>query len=322
MKKFVSLILLLPYSLNAYNAGILPYAKIKGRFHFLLGKEASGRSKGTWADFGGGGKNSETTEQTAIREFTEETKAAFSQFKNGGRVYPQNRFTEAQAKSDEYIRERIKPRGGITNPGPKKFYTLYLAQVDYLSPEEIMNGPYRHNEKDTFEWVDAQQFLNTLVLKNKFLKDYYNSLIEKKNSEFNPYFADKKIRRPFATYFIDPETYNIIRDNIGLHPRQTLGEADYTVYSKVKPSEEEIEWVESYEIRPEHRLPFEQLEEEEWAVTHPRSRPQQKPAAPVLPARPIPRTHNPVRHNARLLKETLKELTQKLRQLKNLLKQY
>jgi len=68
---------LFPALLYSVGGGILPYVVQKTKrtrtVYFLLGREAHGHAKGTWADFGGGGHKGETAKQTAIREGSEET---------------------------------------------------------------------------------------------------------------------------------------------------------------------------------------------------------------------------------------------------------
>lgn len=57
-------------------AGILPYAIHNDKLYFLLGRENPGsdpKKNNLFSDFGGGTEKNETPEQTAFREFTEET---------------------------------------------------------------------------------------------------------------------------------------------------------------------------------------------------------------------------------------------------------
>lgn len=239
MKKSVFMLIFFYNAIEAKNAGILPYAvKENGKVLFLLGREAGGGAQGTWADFGGGGKPEDggDTEKTAIREFTEETRAAFAQTVDSKYADP-TLYKKAIEQSNQVIRHHMSR--GIDNPGPKTFYTLYLAKVDYLSPNIIKHGPYRHHEKDAYEWVDAETFINNLQRQNKYLKKYYQS----KTGKFKPGFGDKFIRRPFATYFIDPTTGNKIRSFIGLPLRKISFEKEGRVPMKKKSEEEEEEWI-------------------------------------------------------------------------------
>ncbi len=289
MKKLIILLIFFHMSLEAYNAGILPYTKIKGKIYFLLGREAGGSSRGTWADFGGKGKGYESTKETAMREFTEETKAAFAQF-----IDPNVKdYKRAKQLSNQYISPRMSQP--INNPGPKVFYTMYLAEVDYISPDDIKKGIYRDKEKDAFEWVDANEFSIQLSRKTAYLQDYYNSLQTKQTTRFAPSFGDKKIRRPFATYFVDPRTNAQIRRIIGLPSHGApIEEGGW-----IKPGKEEEEgfWEEAYK---------EPYEEEEWIVTPVKTTP--KPPSGKLPSR----SHD-------YLIRSLKKTAKKLRKLKALL---
>ena len=53
-----------------FSAGILPYAVVEGKIHFLVGMDAREFSL---SDFGGRCEKGETPKQTALREFHEET---------------------------------------------------------------------------------------------------------------------------------------------------------------------------------------------------------------------------------------------------------
>jgi 8-oxo-dGTP pyrophosphatase MutT (NUDIX family) len=221
MRKLILLVLsLIPSLVQAYNAGILPYAKKNGQIFFLLGKEARGKYKNQWTDVGGKG---ESKKETGIREFTEETGGVFAKF-----IYKRVTKDVAEQFSNDYIDFRIT--GEVTNPGPKKFYTMFLAEVDYIDPSEILNDPYNlfDHEKSDFAWVNAQDFSSTLLRNNKYLKDYYKG----DRAHYNPFFGDKQIRRAFATYFADPETNKQIKEII---------DAALIINAEILPSHEIVE---------------------------------------------------------------------------------
>lgn len=58
-------------------AGIIPFTLSDGQVYFLFHKTFSGRRAGHFVDFGGGSKRGESQQQTAAREFIEETEAMF-----------------------------------------------------------------------------------------------------------------------------------------------------------------------------------------------------------------------------------------------------
>jgi len=58
-------------------AGIIPFTKNNNSTDFLFHKTFTGRRAGLFVDFGGGSNFGESYQQTAVREFIEETEAMF-----------------------------------------------------------------------------------------------------------------------------------------------------------------------------------------------------------------------------------------------------
>ena len=58
-------------------AGIIPFTQKNNTSYFLFHKTFKGRRAGLLVDFGGGSNEGESYQQTAIREFIEETEAMF-----------------------------------------------------------------------------------------------------------------------------------------------------------------------------------------------------------------------------------------------------
>jgi len=58
-------------------AGIIPFTQKNNTAYFLFHKTFKGRRAGLLVDFGGGSNTGESYQQTAIREFIEETEAMF-----------------------------------------------------------------------------------------------------------------------------------------------------------------------------------------------------------------------------------------------------
>jgi hypothetical protein len=67
-------------------AGLIPFARVDGKVKFLFHRTFTGSRAGLLVDFGGGTAPGESHEQTAIREFTEETDAMFlsPDYRNAG----------------------------------------------------------------------------------------------------------------------------------------------------------------------------------------------------------------------------------------------
>lgn len=213
------------FSVTAYNAGVLPYSKHKGKIYFLLGQEAFGTLKNKWADFGGGGKRGETIQQTALRELREESRGTYQ-------------LTEKD----------LNPKSGITNPD--KSYSLFLAEVDYKKPQEILNGPDQTDkEKKDFIWVNAKHFIGIMKISGR------HSAIYKSRT------TDMELRHHFVPYFTDNTTRNAIEKIIGLppssiQPKEEPAEGGWITVEETKSKEEETPTMWGAITKPE--------EEEEW----------------------------------------------------------
>jgi 8-oxo-dGTP pyrophosphatase MutT (NUDIX family) len=99
-----------------FAAGIVPYIILENKKYFLLGLE---RSNNLWSGFVGGSEPNETIEQTALREFNEETARIFEEY------IP---FIES-----ELI--KTKPTMDITSTG-KNVY-IYFIEFPNESQEKI-----------------------------------------------------------------------------------------------------------------------------------------------------------------------------------------
>lgn len=118
-------------------AGILPYAYKNGEPYFLLGRESAGRSKGSWADCGGGAlaRDGGNVFETAYREFCEEI----------GYNPKKHLYVKRQLYTAPYI-EIKKPTWG---------YRMYFAKIHY-KPAHQFHGD---GEKNKFAWIPAKPFL-------------------------------------------------------------------------------------------------------------------------------------------------------------------
>ena len=181
---FVLLLVLTGQSCVAKNkpsAGILPYYTDKsGQAYFLLGQEPNG----VWADFGGrADREDRDPKETAIREFTEETRCVFGMYD-----YKQNRklrkkilhYPECIRASHRFIKPRMTQ--GLRHP--RGYYIMYLARVEFI-PGEVFNRASKipNYEKKQYVWVNADAFINSVV---------------SSNDRHNTYFEGKKIRPPFC----------------------------------------------------------------------------------------------------------------------------
>lgn len=131
-------------------AGVMPYAMVDGSVHFLVGGEyrADCFDDGPgfcWSTFVGRRHPPEDhPSQTAVREFHEETRFAFS-ISDGAVLGP-------------------KRLSGLTPlPTHKTGIYVYLLQVPYLSPEDISDRQSgRVTEKKDYCWVTLPQLLEAV----------------------------------------------------------------------------------------------------------------------------------------------------------------
>jgi|GEM_PF-2608785 len=163
------------------SAGILPYyIDSAGHAHFLLGQEPNG----VWADFGGRADQADKDpKETAIREFTEETRCVFGMYD-----YKKNRklrkkilhYPECMRASQRYIKPRMSQ--GLRHP--HGYYVMYLARVDYIEAE-VFNRAAKipHYEKKQYAWVPADALI---------------SAVEDSIDRHDTRFENKKIRAPFC----------------------------------------------------------------------------------------------------------------------------
>ena len=156
-------------------AGVLPYFYEKsGKAFFLLGQE----SNNFWADFGGKTEKNEQVLDTAIREFSEETRYVYGKYANQVKELAKNKPTKKfLTASMNYIKKRIT--GKLTHP--KGYYVMYMAEVDFIPAGVFKRAKtVPHYEKRNYAWVSVNKFLNT---------------IQKQSNRREAHFRKKRIRR-------------------------------------------------------------------------------------------------------------------------------
>ena len=149
-------------------AGIIPYIKINGTIYFLLGFE-----KNKWSGFVGGKEiNDATIEDTALREFNEETAGVFINNLN-------------------YIKNEITSNRALLIPGNTKNRLVYLWFVKL--PERVVNinVPYLfleklktvtencYREKSKLDWFPIESINKIKImykLKTAILNNYQNMI--------------------------------------------------------------------------------------------------------------------------------------------------
>ena len=133
-------------------AGILPFVEMNNNIYFILGKEKSGK----YCDFGGGKNKDETCEETAIREFDEESM---------GVLYNKTKLHKIIAKLPCYVNKKGK-------------YVTFLLKLKYNhhiidTYNTLMNKIYQcnnnkiiHCNNGLLEKLEFKLFTIDQILKN------------------------------------------------------------------------------------------------------------------------------------------------------------
>lgn len=158
------------------NAGILPYTFKRGTVYFLIGKEPNE----LWADFGGRAELQDgTTEDTAAREFSEETRYVYGKYELNKKL-KKHCGKSCKLASIDYIKSRIT---GVASH-PKEYYEMFLADVDYIPATTFKHAAkIPHYEKKDYAWVPADKFL---------------AVIRDSQDRLETYFGTKHIRQQFV----------------------------------------------------------------------------------------------------------------------------
>lgn len=164
------------YARELVNAGVLPYFFDKsGKAYFLIGQEPNG----LWADFGGNfEKTDASSKMTAAREFSEETRYVF------GKLAAKVKNLEEKVEGKYYLQKSIDyimPRMTLELIHPKKYYRMYLAEVDFI-PEDTFKNAFKvpHFEKKDYTWVLVDDFLDSM---------------KKTENRMQAYHREKQVRR-------------------------------------------------------------------------------------------------------------------------------
>lgn len=152
------------------SAGMIPFSVFNNDVLFLFQKVFSGRKEGYLIDFGGGGNEGESYQQTAMREFVEETETLFfAQDLNTARRSPEN--VAAQLP----LMERLFTRTLNEHPGwwckrhegekeiPKDWRTFFI-EVDYrdvvpLNTAWANDSEGRFKKRRELHWLSANDLL-------------------------------------------------------------------------------------------------------------------------------------------------------------------
>lgn len=160
--RFASALFLLSFSLQIYaltyfGAGVLPYAvnPNDNKVYFLFSREAFGKDRGTWADFGGGAERKDKNNplNIAAREFHEESIGLYGSYQEGKSFLSK--------KSSVVSSQIVRKRGDA--------YILYFVKVEFASninqrfqKKRKRARSFHLREKDELAWISAQRLQDTL----------------------------------------------------------------------------------------------------------------------------------------------------------------
>ena len=129
-------------------AGVIPFCVANGKVYFLFHTTFSGRRAGHLVDFGGGGQAGETYQQTAMREFVEETETMyFSEHLKDALI------TEKRVRSQIRLLEKLFDgtlrahpdwwcQRKVSDSGQPKDWRTYFIEIGYRDLED-MNREWR-----------------------------------------------------------------------------------------------------------------------------------------------------------------------------------
>ena len=143
-------------------ASIICFSTIGKDIYFLLGKErkykgvskSSGASK--WCDFGGASIEEESPEQTAVREFTEETAAIIKFYKDEIIPRKDNSIICKMLQDGKYYKKlTFKLRQG--------FYTTFVVQIPFQKNANIIFQKTLYSLKRGHKFVNHPAFITDSV---------------------------------------------------------------------------------------------------------------------------------------------------------------
>jgi len=151
-------------------AGVIPFAVIDGEVYFLFQKTFTGRKVGYLIDFGGGLGEGEDYQQTAIREFVEETETMYfsSDIQQASR-------TAASVKNQTPIVKALFDATLAAHPDwccrrspgnpvkPKQWQTFFIEfpyrDIDALNREWKNDAAGRFKKRRELVWVAGHELL-------------------------------------------------------------------------------------------------------------------------------------------------------------------
>jgi len=168
----------------ARNAGVLPFSMYQGKPVILLGLEPKIENKvmvERWTDFGGTANKGESSQQSATREFCEETMYVFKQ--------------ENPAFASKATVLPLINKAPFTISNERVGYDIFFIQVPYIDAsffEKEWNHLLKQRgaqwlrqkgiEKSNYAWVEVKELLDSLMIAQKNPNPMQRSIGVKVNS--------------------------------------------------------------------------------------------------------------------------------------------
>lgn len=152
-------------------AGVIPFCVTNGKVYFLFHKTFSGRRAGHLVDFGGGQQETENYQQTAMREFIEETETMyFSQNLKDAVVTEQRVQSQTRLLEDLFARTLGEhpdwwcQRKSSDNDRPRDWRTYFIEighrDLTDMNQEWQDDAGQRFTKRRELIWVASDELLD------------------------------------------------------------------------------------------------------------------------------------------------------------------
>ena len=152
-------------------AGVIPFCVTNGKVHFLFHKTFSGRRAGHLVDFGGGGEADESYQQTAMREFIEETETMyFSGNLSTASVTPERVLSQMQLLGDLFDKTLSRHpdwwcQRKVADKKRSRDWRTFFVEIGYrdvtgMNQEWRNDAGRRFRKRRELVWVTGAQLLD------------------------------------------------------------------------------------------------------------------------------------------------------------------
>ena len=154
-------------------AGIIPFTQYDNTLYFLFHKTFKGRRAGLLVDFGGGSNDSENYQQTAIREFIEETEAMFfsddikipAQDINSQYILLKNCLQHTQEQHPDWWCKRRRLKDNTFKDWKTFFVEVGYKNLTLMNIEWATDISHRFIKRRELLWISADNLVD--IIENK-----------------------------------------------------------------------------------------------------------------------------------------------------------